>query len=72
MNSELYPLAAAWLASMFALVRFALVQGARTADRFTTFLEAALRRQEDVNSQFQGALEQLSATLRRIEERIVR
>lgn len=68
--TDFYALAASFLAAMFALVRYALVQSGRTVDRFVGFLEEALRRQEDVNAQFQGALEQLDTTLKRIEERI--
>lgn len=75
--AQFFALFGGFLGSMFALVRFALVNSRATAERFVGFLESALHRQEDLNSQFQGALEGLSdnvrdnsAVLQRVAERL--
>jgi len=64
------------LASSFALARYALGQTKEIGDRFVTFLEASVRRQEESNAQFRSALDGLqvsvrenSALLQRIAER---
>lgn len=62
--AQFFALFGAFLGSMFALVRFALMASRANADRFVTFLEGALRRQEDLNGQFQGAVESLSDNVR--------
>jgi uncharacterized protein YigA (DUF484 family) len=50
--------------SAFALIRFAVDQARAVSDRFVTFLEGSLRRQEDLNRQFAQALERLTENVR--------
>jgi hypothetical protein len=57
-------LAGSFAASAFALVRYALKENRSVSDRFTSFLEGALKRQEDSNRSFQGALENLVENVR--------
>ncbi len=74
---ELLALLGSFVATAFALVRHALGQHRSMTERFVGFLESSLRRQEQVNAQFESALEQLtvnvrenSALLSRVAERI--
>jgi len=76
-SAQFFALFGAFLGSMFALVRYAMQSSRATADRFVAYLESALHRQEDVNTQFQGAIENLSdnvrdnsAVLQRVAERL--
>ena len=48
----------------FALIRYAMAQHRAMTDRFVTFLESSLRRQEEVNDDFRGALESLAENVR--------
>ncbi len=77
MSPEVVGLIGSFLASAFALVRYAMTQNRSMLDRFVVFLEGALQRQEQVNGRFQHALEALgenvrenSALLARVAERI--
>lgn len=73
----MWSVVAAFVASSFALVRFALKEHRAMADRFTGFLEGALARQQEVNAKFTATLEQLvdnvrenSLLLNRVVERL--
>lgn len=61
---ELVTVLATFVGAAFALVRHALAQHRAMTDRFVTFLEAALKRQEEVNERFQSALENLTENVR--------
>lgn len=70
-------LAGSFVGSALALVHLMLRENRRISDRFTTFLESALGRQEATNATFQIALERLvesvqdnTALLNRIRESI--
>jgi hypothetical protein len=52
------------LASSYALIRYALGQTKEIGDRFVSFLEASLRRQEESHVQFRSALDGLQASVR--------
>jgi len=54
----------AFLSASFALIRYAMAQHRAMTDRFVSFLEASLRRQEEVNARFQAALEDLTENVR--------
>ena len=60
MSAEILALLGSFLASSFALVRYAMAQNRSLLDRFVRFLEGAMQRQEGVNDRFQSALEKLS------------
>ncbi len=77
MTAEIAALLGSFLASSFALVRYAMAQNRTLLDRFVAFLEDALKRQEQVNDRFGSALERLgenvrenSAFLARVSERL--
>lgn len=53
-----------FVGSAFALVRFALGQNKALTDRFVTYLETALCRQEEVNAGFKAAIDGLTANVR--------
>jgi hypothetical protein len=74
MNSwtELFALLGSFVASAFALVRFSFSQHRSMADRFVTFLEDALHRQEAVNLEFRQALEQLTENVRENSQLLAR
>jgi hypothetical protein len=61
---ELIALLASFVATSYALVRLVLFQQKATVDRFVTYLEQALERQEEINSCFQPALEELTVCVR--------
>lgn len=74
--TELFALLGSFIASAFALVRVSLAQHRAMVDRFIGFLEESVRRQEEVNTRFQSALDRLtdsvqenSAMLARITEK---
>lgn len=58
-------LLASVLASAVGLVRFAANRHQALVERFVSFLEESLKRQEAVNARFQGALEDLTQNVRR-------
>lgn len=62
--AELFALLASFIATSYALIRLVLHQHKATVDRFVTYLEQALARQEEINSCFQPALEELTACVR--------
>ena len=75
--TELFALLGSFIASSFALVRVSLAQHRAMVDRFIGFLEESVRRQEEVNDRFQGAIDRLtesvqenSAMLGRMGERM--
>lgn len=77
MTAELLALLGSFVASAFALVRYAMTQNRAVLDRFVSFLEGALQRQEQVNERFQSALQDLgenvrenSALIARVAERL--
>ena len=53
-----------FVGSAFAVVRLTLAHHRAMSDRFVTYLEGALQRQEAVNSQFQNAITRLSESVR--------
>ncbi len=61
---ELLGVVGGLVASAFALVRLTLHQQRGLTDRFLTFLEASLRRQESTISEFQGTLNSLESSVR--------
>ncbi|HEY0867646.1 MAG TPA: hypothetical protein VGE01_09710 [Fimbriimonas sp.] len=61
---ELLTLLGAFVGSAFALVRFALTQNKAVTDRFVTYLEQALSRQEEVNAGFKSAIDGLTLNVR--------
>jgi len=62
--AELFALLASFIATSYALVRSVLSQHKATVDRFVTYLEQALNRQEEINACFQPALEELAQCVR--------
>ncbi len=77
MSVELLALLGSFVASAFALVRYAMNTNRSLMDRFVAFLEGAHRRQEKVNERFQSTLDRLgdnvrenSALIARVAERI--
>ena len=77
MTPELLALLGSFVASAFALVRYAMNQNRSLLDRFVTFLESAMQRQEQVNERFEEALQKLgenvrenSALIARMSERL--
>ncbi|CAN5639408.1 hypothetical protein BH11ARM2_BH11ARM2_25140 [soil metagenome] len=75
--AQLVTLLGAFVGSAFALVRFALVQSRNVADRFCTYLEGAVKRQEELNARFSDSIDRLgeriaenSALLARVGERM--
>lgn len=74
LDSGLLTLLGSLFASAFALVRLSLAQHRALADRFVTFLEAALSRQEEANASLRSALQDLADGVRensRLLERIL-
>lgn len=74
--AELAMLLAGFVGSALALVRFSFHQHKAMAERFVTFLEKSLQRQEEVNEGFRSAIQELtenvrenSALLARLSER---
>jgi uncharacterized membrane protein YccC len=61
---ELLALLGSFVAGAFALLRLALTQQRSLTERFVAFLEELVRRQEEASSNFEGALETLSANVR--------
>jgi hypothetical protein len=61
---ELFTLLASFIAASYALIRFVLHQNKATVDRFVSYLEHALERQEEINGCFQPALEELTSCVR--------
>ncbi|MFY9234648.1 MAG: hypothetical protein WAO58_09335 [Fimbriimonadaceae bacterium] len=62
--TELATLLAGFVGSALALVRFSFNQHKAMAERFVTFLESALRRQEEVNEGFRSAIQELTENVR--------
>lgn len=62
--AELATLLASFVGSAFALVRFALNQSRATSERFVTYLEGSLERQEKINADFRNTLDQLTSNVR--------
>ncbi len=74
---ELLALLGSFVAGAFALLRLALTQQRALTERFVSFLEELVRRQEEASASFEGALEGLSdnvrensALLTRVAERL--
>ena len=74
---ELISLLGSFVAASFALQRLALTHQRAMTERFVTFLEDSLRRQEESSANFEAALESLSQNVRensalisRIAERV--
>lgn len=74
---ELCTVIGSFVGAAFALIRYTMAQHRAMTDRFVTFLESSLRRQEEVNDDFRGALESLaenvrenSSLLSRLSERV--
>ena len=70
-------LAGSFVASSFALVHYTLRENRNISDRFTSYLERSLNRQEVNNTAFRSALDKLghsveenSAVLSRIMEKV--
>lgn len=61
---ELFTVLGSFIGAAFALIRYAMAQHRAMTDRFVSFLENALRRQEEVNEGFQKALENLTENVR--------
>ena len=61
---ELLTVLGSFVGAAFALIRYAMAQHRAMTDRFVTFLESSLRRQEEVNDDFRGALESLAENVR--------
>ena len=61
---ELFTVIGSFVGAAFALIRYAMAQHRAMTDRFVTFLESSLRRQEEVNDDFRGALESLAENVR--------
>lgn len=61
---ELFTVIGSFVGASFALIRYAMAQHRAMTDRFVTFLESSLRRQEEVNDDFRGALESLAENVR--------
>ena len=61
---ELFTVIGSFVGAAFALLQYALAQHRAMTDRFVTFLESSLRRQEEVNDDFRGALESLAENVR--------
>jgi hypothetical protein len=64
MSAELAALVGSFIASAFALVKYAMNQNRSILDRFVQFLQQTTDRQERVNEQFQRAMDQLGANVR--------
>ena len=62
--TELVALLGSFVASAFALVRFSFIQHRAIAERFVSYLESALARQEALNDGFRAALEELTENVR--------
>ena len=62
--TDLLTLLGAFVGASFTLIRFAMAQHRAMTDRFVSFLESALRRQEAVNVDFQKALSDLTSNVR--------
>lgn len=60
---NLFSILAAFVGSAFALLRLVFALHRRTVERFVTFLEGALARQEAANAALRIALDGLAATL---------
>ena len=61
---QLFVLLGSFVASAFALLRYSQSQNREMMHRFVGFLESSLRRQEELNERFQGALENLTENVR--------
>lgn len=61
---ELCTLLGTFIGAAFGLVRFALAQHRTMTDRFVSFLESSLRKQEEANQGFQKALADLTENVR--------
>ena len=61
---ELFALLSGFVAGAFGLVRFAIAQQRNLTDRFMTFMESALQRQESANLQWEDSLDGLDASVR--------
>lgn len=77
MLPEVLAVVASFVGTAFAIVRLSLAQSRAMTERFVAFLEASIRRQEEINSGFQSAIDRLatcvrenSAMLQRLAERI--
>lgn len=64
MAAETLALVGSFVASAFALVRYAMSQNRSVLDRFIGYLEHAMERQEAINSRFQSTIESLGANVR--------
>jgi hypothetical protein len=63
-TGEFLTLVGSFLASAFAIVKYSLAQHRSMVDRFVNYLEASLKRQQEVNESFQEALEGLTENVR--------
>lgn len=61
---SLLSLLGAFVGSAFALIRYVFAQHRQTIDRFVTFLEGALARQEGINADFRFSITELSDSVR--------
>jgi hypothetical protein len=61
---ELFTVLGSFVGAAFALIRYTMSQHRAMTDRFVTFLEGSLRRQEEINSGFRRALEDLTENVR--------
>jgi uncharacterized protein YigA (DUF484 family) len=61
---ELLALIGSFVASAFAIVRFSLAQSKAMSERFVSYLESSLQRQEAINMRFQSSLEELTRNVR--------
>lgn len=52
------------MGTAFALVRYSLNQNRAMTERFVSFLEASILRQEGINTGFRAAIEALSESVR--------
>jgi uncharacterized protein YigA (DUF484 family) len=61
---ELLAVVGTFVGAAFALIRYAMAQHRAMTDRFVSFLEDSLRRQEAINAGFRSALEGLTENVR--------
>jgi hypothetical protein len=61
---ELLAVLASFVGTAFGLIRYALNLNRSMTDRFVTFLEGSIRRQEDINRGFQEAIDQLAISVK--------
>lgn len=61
---ELITVLASFVGTAFALVKVSLAQSRAMTERFVSFLESSIHRQEGINDGFRAAIEQLSESVR--------